>query len=492
MSITGESVQPLEKLLESQGARLRPLFGNEDRVRLSLELAPVSALAEPVPDLTTYYLVEAPEKALDGLAEEMLGQDLVDAAYVKPPASPPFIYEAVAPPSPEEAPATTPDFRSRQLYLEPAPGGIDARFAWTIPGGKGQNVRIIDIEGAWRFSHEDLLQNQGGVAGGTQFNNLGWRNHGTAVVGEFGADENEFGVTGICSQANVRAVAIDGPGSAGAIRQAAMALGPGDIILIELHRPGPRFNFQMRPDQKGFIAVEFWPDDFAAISFAVNRGVIVVEAAGNGAENLDDPIYNARPSGFPINWKNPFNPANPSSGAILAGAGAPPPGTHNRNHGADRSRLDFSNYGARLDVQGWGREVTTSGYGDLQGGSNEDLWYTDTFSGTSSASPIIVGALGCVQGALRSANKPPLTPAKALELMRTTGSPQQDQPGRPASQRIGNRPDLKQAFERLELTQPGEGDGGGDKGTLEERLERLEKLIEELLKLIKARLGVDL
>ena len=95
----------------------------------------------------------------------------------------------------------------------------------------------------------------------------------------------------------------------------------------------------------------------------------------------------------------------------MVGAGAPPPGTHGRDHGADRSRLDFSNYGALVDAQGWGREVTTTGYGDLQGGSIEDLWYTDQFSGTSSASPIVVGALGCVQGFLRAAGRAPLTPA---------------------------------------------------------------------------------
>jgi hypothetical protein len=100
-------------------------------------------------------------------------------------------------------------------------------------------------------------------------------------------------------------------------------------------------------------------------------------------------------------------------------------------------------------VQGWGREVTTTGYGDLQGGSNEDLWYTDVFSGTSSASPIVVGAVGCMQGALRAANKPLLTPATARNILRTTGSPQQDEPGRPATQRIGNRPNLRQALTQL-------------------------------------------
>ena len=38
----------------------------------------------------------------------------------------------------------------------------------------------------------------------------------------------------------------------------------------------------------------------------------------------------------------------------------------------------------------------------------------------------------------------PLSPARARELLRSTGSAQQDEPGRPATQRIGNRPNLFQ------------------------------------------------
>jgi hypothetical protein len=174
-----------------------------------------------------------------------------------------------------------------------------------------------------------------------------------------------------------------------------------------------------------------------------NKGVIVVEAAGNGAENLDDPIYSVRPPGFPAAWTNPFNRANRDSGAIIVGAGAPPPGTHGRDHGPDRSRLDFSNYGASVDAQGWGREVTTTGYGHLQGGSDENLWYTDRFSGTSSASPIVVGAVACVQANRKAKGQALHTPAQMRNRLRTTGSPQTDAPGRPATQRIGNRPNLK-------------------------------------------------
>jgi subtilisin family serine protease len=232
--------------------------------------------------------------------------------------------------------------------------------------------------------------------------------------------------------------------SSAAIREAADNLSAGDILLIELHYPGPKNNYAERNDQDGYIAVEWWPDEFVAIQYAVGRGVIVVEAAGNGAQNLDDALYENRHPGFPPNWKNPFRRSNRDSGAILIGAGAPPPGTHNRNlFGPNLSRLDFSNYGSAVDAQGWGREVTTCGYGDLQGGADEDRWYTDKFSGTSSASPIIVGALACLQGIRRARGAPLLTPASARALLRATGSPQQPGPNAPVAQRIGNRPDLK-------------------------------------------------
>jgi hypothetical protein len=451
-SARGADVDPLEELLSSEGVSMRPLFGiSEERLRTETSSLAATTGAD-VPDLSVYYRVDAPDERLDELAERLREQDVIEAAYVKPPVAPPQLLNEMAPRS-EEPPLHTPIFTARQGYLDAAPGGIDARFAWTQAGGRGTGVGIIDIEGAWRFTHEDLTQNQGGVVGGTESTDLGWRNHGTAVTGEFGGDNNTFGVTGICSDANVRAISIfGGIGSAGAIRRAADMLNPGNIILIELHRPGPRFNFENRDDQRGFIAIEWWPDDFDAIRYAVSRGVIVVEAAGNGAENLDDAIYNTRPAGFPTNWTNPFNRANRDSGAVVVGAGAPPPNTHGQNHGPDRSRLDFSNWGALIDAQGWGREVTTGGYGDLQGGANEDEWYTDRFSGTSSASPIVVGALGCVQGVLRARGRVPLSPARARELLRATGSQQQDAPGRPRTQRIGNRPDLRQLIARATET----------------------------------------
>jgi hypothetical protein len=444
-SATGSDVSQLADLVSKEGVTMRPLFGiSEERIKHEVSTIEKATDTE-MPDMSLYYRIDAPDEQLEDLAERLHHVDTVESVYIKPPAEPAELFLTDLTPRDEEPPMHTPDFLARQIYLDAAPGGIDARYAWTQPGGSGFNIRIIDIEGAWRFSHEDLGQNQGGVVGGTQSTDLGWRNHGTAVVGEFGGDRNAFGITGICPDANVRAISIfGGTGSAGAIRRAADMLSAGDIILIELHRPGPRFNFQVRNDQRGYIAIEWWDDDFAAVRYATNKGIITVEAGGNGAENLDDAIYNNRPTDFPTTWTNPFNRSNRDSGAIVVGAGAPPPGTHGQNHGPDRSRLDFSNFGALVDAQGWGREVTTTGYGDLQGGLNEDEWYTDRFSGTSSASPIVVGALGCVQGVLRIRGRIPLSPARARALLRSTGSLQQDAAGRPATQRIGNRPNLRQ------------------------------------------------
>jgi hypothetical protein len=470
VSPTGTDLSLLSNLLESEDVALVPLFGmSEERIR-EKSAGLTAKTGTEIPDLSIYYQVQAPDDRLDDLAEKFRQIDTLDASYVKPPAESAEVRLNDMAPRAEVPPSSSPDFSTRQHYLNPAPVGIDARYAWTLPGGRGAGVSIIDIEWGWRFTHEDLSQNQGGVLSGTNSSN---DDHGTAVLGEFSGDRNTFGVTGISPDANVSSVSLVTHSTSQAIRIAADRLSAGDIILLEVHRGGPAYtsgdwsNF-------GYIAIEWWPDDFAAIRYAVGKGIIVVEAAGNGGQNLDAAVYNVRPSGFPASWKNPFNTANPSSDAVLVGAGMPPAGTHGRNAHpvwgdvyADRGRCFFSNYGARVDAQGWGWEVTSTGYGDLQGGADKDLWYTDQFSGTSSASPIVVGTLACVQGARRASGAALLNSAAARTLLRGAGSPQQDGPAftfstnmsgtgysqnhpvRPQTQRIGTRPNLRQIMPQV-------------------------------------------
>ncbi|WP_326648771.1 MULTISPECIES: S8 family peptidase [unclassified Streptomyces] len=472
-SASGADISALNMFLSDEQLALEPVFGSEERTRSALPPQPEGPAGGgrgTLPDLSLFYRVRGGGDRTEELTARLAALPEIETAYLKPGAVPARTapHGAPAKAQPEEAkrlkegaPAT-PDFTGRQGYLAPAPEGVDAYWAWQRPGGSGQHVTVVDVEGAWQLGHEDLAEKLAGIVVGNPVQDIAWRNHGTAVLGVIGGDRDEKGITGIAPEAVTAAASFQGIGSAAAIHAAAERLSHGDLLLIELHRPGPRFDFEVRDDQRGYIAVEWWPDDFAAIRWATSKGVLVVEAAGNGGESLDDAVYERRPDAFPEWWRNPFNPSNQPSGAVLVGAGAPPPGTHGRDHGPDRSRLAFSNYGARLDAQGWGREVTTTGgfwdrAGDLQGGAEEIAWYTDTFSGTSSASPVVAGALASLQGILKAAHLAPMGPEEAREALRRTGSPQQDAPGRPASQRIGNRPDIKAAVTQLVPSSVGSG-----------------------------------
>ena len=420
-STTKTNLSPIEEICKKHEVKLQRAFdATEDE--LESQFAEAKAAGVELPQLSRSYIIKSKDKkSAESIAAELEKESSVEFVEVVPPAYP----ASLEPP--------TVDFSASQGYLDPAPGGVDAKFAWTVPGGKGDGIKMIDIEGAWNFNHEDMVQNQGGLAGGTMTSLLSWRNHGTAVLGEIGGDENNFGITGIAPQCNQRGYTIFGTGnsSAKAIVNAANKLSNGDIILIELHRPGPDAS---GVGQDGYIAIEYWQQDFDAIKYATSKGIIVVEAAGNGSRNLDAPVFQNRFNRF----------IRGDCGAIVVGAGAPSTG----NYGPDRSRLGFSNYGAIVDVQGWGRDVVTTGYGDLQGG-NENKWYTRTFSGTSSASPIVVGAVACLQGIRKAKYHPLLTYSQLRNLFATTGSLQQDAPGRPATQNIGKRPNLRAAYKRL-------------------------------------------
>jgi hypothetical protein len=330
----------------------------------------------------------------------------------------------------QDIPPPTPDLSGSQGYLYDIPEGIAADFAWTIPGGTGLGVNIVDIEGNWNLDHEDFGDNIGELLAGDLIPWQDWIDHGTAVLGEIIGDSNEYGITGIAYDAHVDMASTGGIGVAAAVDIAAANLQAGDVIIIELHTPGPRYDFQSRPDQMGYVPMEYFQANFDAIQMATAKGITVVAAAGNGYEDLDDPIYEDR---FDRNFRD--------SRAILVGAGAPPGG----EYGPDRSRLYFSNYGSRINLQGWGKNVVTTGYGGLFSGDGDpNQYYTETFGGTSSATPIVAGAVICLQGIYNAQYGLPMTPEIVVSLLENTGS-QQPNP----SEWIGPRPNLESAYQYL-------------------------------------------
>lgn len=454
----------MQTVLGEASVELVPLFADTETQVAGMAAKAEAKAQKPtmLHHMTSFYTLKAANytQSAEHLAQNLRDLEMVESAYVKPIGEPPMFYEGehFAGKQHDQGSSLpiTNSLTGNQTYLTPAPNGIDAQFAWTIPGGRGNGVNIIDLEGGWNFSHEDLAINSGGLLSG--FNHTTdprWYQHGTAVLGEIGGDTNSFGVTGIAPNSNLRAISVFtnsslNYNSAAAIRAAADALRPGDILLLEQHRPGP--NYPGGNTQMGFIAIEWWPDDFTAIQYATSKGVIVVEAAGNGSENLDAAIYNTPATGFPSWWRNPYRRTGAMDcGAIIVGAGAPPPGTNGGNWGPARSRLGFSNFGSCVDCQGWGNGVTTTGYGDVTGtdASNQREWYTHFFSGTSSASPIVTGAIASLQGIQRAAGRPVITPSRMRQLLRTTGSAQQASAAAPAAQRIGNQPNMRQLVQQV-------------------------------------------
>ena len=210
------------------------------------------------------------------LAAALNAQKSVWKAYVAP---------RPVPAMPAGSAAGSRNFEPSQGYLSDAPDGIGAQQVWSLAGARGSGVTICDIEGNWNRKHEDLPSGIS-LIGGTVIDDLGWKNHGTAVLGEMVSLSDARGCVGISHQAKavVHSAIINGVfNTAGAISNAAAQLKAGDALLIELQATGPN---------NKYVAMQYWSDIFAAIKAAVDKGITVVEAAGNGNENFDLAIFN--------------------------------------------------------------------------------------------------------------------------------------------------------------------------------------------------------
>jgi cysteine-rich repeat protein len=375
-------------------------------------------------DLSAYFTVRvdpasvALEEALDRLG----AHPLVVLAYPTPD-------HRLLPP-PVDVPPTTPSFAIDQAYLGEAPDGFDARYAWTLPGGRGTGVAVVDIEYGWDLEHEDLDACADALVpevGTPPYSYLEQHliDHGTAVLGILVGDDGEYGVTGFVPDARCGAApAVTWEHGSAVVRaitlSAAHLAGRPGVILLELQTAGPLYR-DGDVSQWGMVPLEWDPAVFDAVSLAVAAGIVVVEAAGNGGQDLDD----AR------TYSDWFDRDVRDSGAVFVGGGRP--FTHDPE--------DFTNHGSRVDLHGWGRSVATAGYGDLfLGGGDPHQSYTSTFGGTSSAAAMVAGAVAAYVGVVLSHTGEAPSPADVRRVLAETGTPQL------GGRNIGPQPDLRRAI----------------------------------------------
>ena len=312
-----------------------------------------------------------------------------------------------------------------KTYLDEAPWGVDARWAWTRPGGRGQKVRVIDLEKGWIEGHEDLpgfliryLDNAPNAY--PEFA----RDHGAAVLGVIAGKKNANGATGIANELERLDVVshyrqCDGKDYfvADAIAAAQSDLRRGDILVLEVVRYPP-------PGENIGYPTEVDAADHTAIRAAAAAGIVVIEAAGNSSVTLNGVL-------------NPID-----SGATIVGSCWPPSGPSTPT---GLRREASSNHGTRVNCYSWGGAIHTAGYGDAGGTHGSVDSYTKKFGQTSGATAIIGGVAAVVQSWVKKRCINPLNAKQMRTVLSNpaTGTPQVDIAGSPPDT-IGVMPDLKE------------------------------------------------
>lgn len=422
-AVVETGIAPWNKLAEKwPGVTLKPVFVSipEARLKEMIQTARARTSSYQPPNFFTFFAIPyVPGMDLEEALKEVRSWPAVEDAYIsRGPGQPPAVNAADDPNSPILG------------YLDPAPVGINAEYAWLLEGGDGAGQNFVDLEYGWRFEHEDLTAHAITLISGD--NTFYVEGHGTSVLGVVCGVDNTVGGVGITPNlGSIRVVSEMRDlehftfSTADAIMDALAVLGPGDVLLLES---------QNDEDFPNFLPRDVESDVFAANSLGVALGIIIIEAAGNGGVDLDayeHPTYGQM-----------FNPASSDfmdSGVIMVGAGEP---------FAPHARTDGSNYGGRIDCYAWGAGIhAPTAYED----SGNDQYNPD-FGGTSGASAIIAGAALAVQGISSNNVGFKFSPLQLRALFRNQalGTPSQT----PPVDLIGSMPDLEAIVNNLFHTQP--------------------------------------
>ncbi len=419
--IERSGIGPWKKLCETfPDVKLSPVFthlGTDELQRLTRRAMQQDPTYRAADFAAFYYADTPPETDRVALVKTLLQWNSVETAYIDQ-----------AGPDPLVTPSDDPRFVN-QGYLDPAPDGIDAEYAWGFPGGDGELQGFIDMERGWTLDHEDIAAHGATLLHGTLLNSS--RSHGTSVLGEVCAVDNSIGCVGIVPNiAAVNVVSFNGSTRPNAILAAIANLSFGEVLLLEA---------QVWLNGTSLLGpIEAYDAEYEAIRLATALGIVVVEAGGNGTNNGSTPPLNMDTyttlAGQAILNRDPANPDFRDSGAIIVTAAS---------SAAPHTRLAYAPHGKRIDCYAWGQGINTLNSDDM--GATDT--YTTSFSGTSGASPIITGAALAVQGRAEALMGTRFSPRQLRGILSdpATGTP----PAATEATQIRVMPNLRSIFDMV-------------------------------------------
>src|SRR5690554_302482 len=328
------------------------------------------------------------------------------------PVQPPYI----------DIPPATPNYFAQQTYIQANPG-VNMQYVWN-QGITGSGVRVRDVEYGMSVTHEELTASKFSNAMSIHSSlTPDFIDHGTATAGVVAADNGGYGVTGM--QYGISEFKVfpektnNGYNRLFAVNSAISQSLAGDVIIYEMQM----FGYNATQTDERYVPAEYIQSVWDATKAATSAGIHIVAAAGNGDQDLDHSGYSSY-----INRGD--------SGALIIGAGS---------NTTAHSRLGFSTYGQRVDLQGWGMGVLTSGYGNYAMIGNDPNQSYVMFSGTSSATPIVASCVIALLSRAKASNYI-LSPAEVRTILTTTGIAQ----GGDTSKPIGPIPNMMAALNYLD------------------------------------------
>ena len=278
-------------------------------------------------------------------------------------------------------------------------------------------MSIIDCEWGWRFNHEDLTVEPGRRR--RRHGGAPTTNHGTAVHRRDQRRPERLRH----HRASARTPSSGRRRSPARRRRRSAARptgsAPATSSCWRSTGPGRGTTSRVATTSSATSPIEWWPDDFAAIRYASSRGH---HRRRGRRQRRGEPRRRdlrhpsgpgSRPRGATRSTARTATPARSSSAPARRR-----PGPTASDHGPDRSRLDFSNYGALIDAQGWGREVTSTGLRRPAGRGRPGSG-TPTGSAARPARPRSSSASSAaLQGVLRAGRQDADDPATARAWLR--------------------------------------------------------------------------